>query len=89
MVVDYCQGLGFRPWYCEAAHGWLMCGLPLLIAHAEARRGGHADALHPRSKRNRAGIYRVRRTVAVYGQILLFYDQSMREKAWRSRKRVA
>ncbi len=27
--------------------------------------------------------------VAVYGQLLLFCDQSMREKAWRSRKRGA
>ncbi len=30
---------------------------------------------------------RVRHSVAVYGQLLLFCDQSMREKAWRSRKR--
>ncbi len=30
---------------------------------------------------------RVRHSVATYGQLLLFYDQSMREKAWRSRKR--
>ncbi len=27
--------------------------------------------------------------VAIYGQLLLFCDQSMREKAWRSRKRGA
>ena len=32
---------------------------------------------------------RVRHSVAVYGQRLLFCDQSMREKAWRSRKRGA
>jgi hypothetical protein len=32
---------------------------------------------------------RVRHSIAIYGQILLFCDQSMREKAWRSRKRGA
>ncbi len=32
---------------------------------------------------------RVRHNVAIYGQLLLFCDQSMREKAWRSRKRGA
>ncbi len=32
---------------------------------------------------------RVRHSVALYGQLLLFCDQSMREKAWRSRKRGA
>ncbi len=32
---------------------------------------------------------RVRHSVAIYGQILLFCDQSMREKAWGSRKRGA
>ena len=31
--------------------------------------------------------HRVRHSVAMYGQLLLFCDQSMREKAWRSRKR--
>ncbi len=30
---------------------------------------------------------RVGHSVAIYGQRLLFCDQSMREKAWRSRKR--
>ena len=30
---------------------------------------------------------RVRHSIAIYGQLLLFCDQSMREKAWRSRKR--
>ena len=29
---------------------------------------------------------RVRHSVAIYGQLLLFCDQSMREKAWCSRK---
>ncbi len=29
----------------------------------------------------------VRHSSAIYGQLLLFCDQSMREKAWRSRKR--
>ncbi len=33
------------------------------------------------------GVARVRYSVAIYGQLLLFCDQSMREKAWRSRKR--
>jgi hypothetical protein len=32
---------------------------------------------------------RVRHSVAICGQLLLFCDQSMREKAWRSRKRGA
>ncbi len=32
---------------------------------------------------------RVRRSVAIYSQLSLFCDQSMREKAWRSRKRGA
>jgi hypothetical protein len=32
---------------------------------------------------------RVRHSVAIYGQLLLFCDQSMREKAWRSSKRGA
>jgi hypothetical protein len=32
---------------------------------------------------------RVRHSVAIYGQLLLFCDQSMRSKAWRSRKRGA
>ncbi len=31
---------------------------------------------------------RVRHSIAIYVQLLLFCDQSMREKAWRSRKRV-
>ena len=34
-------------------------------------------------------LCRVRHSVAIYGQLLLFCDQSMREKAWRSRKRGA
>ncbi len=34
-------------------------------------------------------ISRVRHSVAIYGQLLLFCDQSMREKAWHSRKRGA
>jgi hypothetical protein len=34
-------------------------------------------------------VRRVRHRVAIYGQLLLFCDQSMREKAWRSRKRGA
>jgi hypothetical protein len=34
-------------------------------------------------------VNRVRHSVAIYGQLLLFRDQSMREKAWRSRKRGA
>ena len=33
--------------------------------------------------------YRVRHSVAMYSQLLVFCDQSMREKAWRSRKRGA
>ncbi len=32
----------------------------------------------------RAGTSRVRHSVAIYGQLLLFCDQSMRKKAWRS-----
>ena len=32
---------------------------------------------------------RVRHSVAIYGQLLLFCDQSMREKAWRGHKRGA
>jgi hypothetical protein len=36
-----------------------------------------------------AGTDRVRHSVAIYGRRLLFCDQSMREKAWRSRKRGA
>ena len=32
-------------------------------------------------------VGRVRHSVAIYGQFLLFCDQSMREKAWRIRKR--
>jgi hypothetical protein len=43
--------------------------------------------------RNPAGLHRevcrVRRSVAINGQLLLFCDQSVREKAWRSRKRGA
>ena len=34
-------------------------------------------------------VSRVRPSVAIYGQLLLFCDQSMRKKAWRSRKRGA
>ena len=33
--------------------------------------------------------FKVRHSVAIYGQLLLFCDQSMREKAWRSRKHGA
>ncbi len=32
-------------------------------------------------------VTRVRHSVAIFGQLLLFCDQSMREKDWRSRKR--
>ncbi len=32
---------------------------------------------------------RVRHSVAIYDQLLLYCDQSMREKDWRSRKRGA
>jgi hypothetical protein len=35
----------------------------------------------------RGALGRVRHSVAIYGQLLLFCDQSMREKAWRCRKR--
>ena len=31
----------------------------------------------------------VRHSISIFGQLLLFSDQSMREKAWRSRKRGA
>jgi hypothetical protein len=37
----------------------------------------------------RALLGRVQHSVAIYGQRLLFCDQSMREKAWCSRKRGA
>jgi hypothetical protein len=54
-------------------------------------------ACHWRAHRRKRGTsivgmccsVRVRHIVAIYGQILLFCDQSMREKAWRSRKRGA
>ena len=35
---------------------------------------------------NDFAVSRVRQSVAIYGQLLLFCDQSVRKKAWRSRK---
>jgi hypothetical protein len=49
------------------------------------------DEAHERSVDTGAAGHtaRVRHSVAMYGQLLLLSDQSMREKAWRSRKRVS
>jgi hypothetical protein len=49
----------------------------------------HTSSDFPRKASNTRVCARVRHSVAIYGQYLLLCDQSMREKAWRSRKRGA